>query len=175
MFAILFLSTFPNEEEFFESLLLGRREGYQDGKCYLFKEKKSIKAFEVFSKLMEQGYRGMYITRQHPDHVERKHGKIPMKIIWLSTSLGKDYVDPHNLGSLTSIVNSFVEEGKSVILLDGLEYLMINNEFSRILKFIEYVNEIIMQQRSILLISIDERAFGDRELALLERNAVIVR
>ncbi|MFQ6061520.1 MAG: DUF835 domain-containing protein, partial [Thermoplasmata archaeon] len=88
--------------------------------------------------------------------------------------LGKDYVDPHNLGSLTNLINRFVEDGaRTVILLDGLEYLMVNNDFSRLLNFIEYINEIVMQKKSLLLISIDQRALEARDLALLERNTKV--
>jgi archaellum biogenesis ATPase FlaH len=58
-------------------------------------------------------------------------------------------------------------------MLDGLEYLLVNNDFSRLLKFIEYINELVMQNSALLLISIDQRALDEREMALLERNAVV--
>ncbi len=97
------------------------------------------------------------------------------RVIWLSTTLGQDYVDPHNLGNLTNIVSAHLDEHpKSVILLDGLEYLMINNDFPRILKFVEYIHEIVMQRKALFLISLDQRAFEARELALLERNLATV-
>ena len=59
-----------------------------------------------------------------------------------------------------------------MILLDGIEYLMINNEFARILHFLEYVNEQIALRRAALILSVDERAFDAKELAYIERNTV---
>jgi len=59
-----------------------------------------------------------------------------------------------------------------VILLDGIEYLMINNDFARILHFLEYVNEQIALHRAALILSVDERAFDAKELAYIERNTV---
>ena len=54
------------------------------------------------------------------------------------------------------------------------EHLMINNDFPRVLKFIEHVNEIVMQKHALFLVSIDSRAFDPKELALLERNADVI-
>jgi hypothetical protein len=149
-------------------------EEIQAGHTYVVKEQKPKKAFDYFWRKVDNGYKGLLITRQHPDHVEKRSGPSDLKILWLSTTLGKSYVDPHNLGSLTNIISRFVEEnGKTVIMLDGLEYLLVNNDFSRLLKFIEYINELVMQNSALLLISIDQRALDEREMALLERNAVV--
>ncbi|HYM39913.1 MAG TPA: DUF835 domain-containing protein, partial [Thermoplasmata archaeon] len=68
---------------------------------------------------------------------------------------------------------NFVSDGpRAVILLDGLEYLMINNDFPRILHFLEYVNEQVAMKRAVLILSVDDRAFEPKELALIERNTV---
>lgn len=163
------------EDDFFRALVFGKKKEIEDGRSYLMKERKPDKALRHFQRLVDQGYRGMYITRQHPNNVAKKIGTAGFKLVWLSTTLGRDYVDPHNLTSLSNLVNAFIKESrKCAILLDGLEYLMINNDFQRILKFIEYVNEMIMENRAILLLSVDDRAFESKELALLERNAVVM-
>ena len=49
---------------------------------------------------------------------------------------------------------------------------MINNDFARILHFLEYVNEQIALHRAALILSVDERAFDAKELAYIERNTV---
>lgn len=163
-------------DDLFNKLVFGETTGTtKPGYTYVIKEQRPKKAFTHFWEKMEDGYKGLLITRQHPDHVEKKHGPAELKILWLSTTLGKSYVDPHNLGSLTNIISRFVDDGpRTVIMLDGLEYLLVNNDFSRLLKFIEYINEIVMQKKSLLLISIDQRALDDREMALLERNAEVI-
>ncbi|MFQ6106640.1 MAG: DUF835 domain-containing protein [Thermoplasmata archaeon] len=170
------LSTDNTTDDLFRNLFLGRgKQVFKEGHSYFLREKRHERALEYLTRLMEDGYASLYITRRHPDHIERRRGRDGMKVIWLSTTLGRDYVDPHNLGSLTNIVRNFIEKvGRAAILLDGLEYLMINNDFPRILKFIEFVNEIVMQKKALFLVSIDPRAFDPRELALLERNADVV-
>lgn len=170
------LSVNDRTDELFRNLLLGKgKQVLKAGHSYFLREKRHEKALECISQLMEDGYSSLYITRRHPDHIERKRGRDGIKVIWLSTTLGRDYVDPHNLGSLTNLITGFIEKvDKAAILLDGLEYLMINNDFSRVLKFIEFVNEIVMQKKALFIVSIDSRAFDSRELALLERNADVI-
>ncbi|MCJ2512453.1 MAG: DUF835 domain-containing protein [Candidatus Thermoplasmatota archaeon] len=176
MLPLLVLSIDNATDELFRDLFLGRgKYVLKEGHSYFLREKRHERALEYLTELMDDGYAGLYITRRHPDHIPRKRGRDGMKVIWLSTTLGRDYVDPHNLGSLTNLISSFMDKGsKAAILLDGLEYLMINNDFPRVLKFIEYVNEIVMQKKALFLVSIDPRAFEPKELALLERNADVI-
>jgi hypothetical protein len=162
------------KDNLFEELFSGESK-FRPGHSYLIKGRKTERALQFFVDLVNRGFEGLHITRQHPDHVDQRKFENSPKVIWLSSTLGKDYVDPHNLGSLTAMIHEFVESSeKSVIFVDGLEFLMINNDFSRIIKFIEYVNETVMQNKAVLFLAIDERVFVERELAILERNLEIV-
>jgi len=164
-----------DEDELFTSLLFGRRKELEDGRSYVVKEKKPETGLALFLSLVEKGYRPLLITRQHPNHVRKAHIGVDIRAIWLSTTLGKDYIDPHNLNALTNEILAHIGGGgKSVVLLDGVEYLMINNDPPRLWKFVEYVNEVVAQTSAVLLISVDDRAFEPRDLALLERNAVVL-
>ena len=153
-----------DEDELFTSLLFGGGKELEDGRSYVVKEKKPERGLALFLNLVE-----------HPNHVRKGHIGVDIRAIWLSTTLGKDYFDPHNLTALTNVVVAHIGGGgKSAILLDGLEYLMINNEPARLWKFVEYLNEVVAQTSAILLISVDERTFEPRDLALLERNSVVI-
>lgn len=163
------------EDELLHTLLFGARRQLEDGRAYVVKERKPGKALQHLERLVKQGHAPLYITRQHPNHVPKRIGDRDIRVVWLSTTLGHDYVDPHNLNILTNLITAFVtEQDASVVLLDGLEYLMLNNEYPRILKFLEFVNEAIVTRPAVLLISVDERAFDRREMALLERTATVV-
>lgn len=165
----------PREDDLFEKIAFGERRGLEVGRTYVVKERKPGGGWTQFSAALDDGFEGLYVTRQHPNHVEKKHGPKTLKVVWLSTTLGRDYVDPHNLGALTNLVNAFTEAPRrSIILMDGLEYLLINNDFPRILKFVEYLKEIVMQRQCVLVLSVDDRAFDPREMAFLERNSVLL-
>jgi len=170
-----FLLLVAGEDELFQSLLFGRRKEPEEGRSYIIKERKPDGAMSHFVKMLGRGYSGLVITRQHPDNVLRKYNLNGVRLVWLSTTLGKDYIDPHNLSSITNVAGLFLQDsGKSAMLLDGIEYLMVHNDFGRVLKFVEYLNELVMQRQAVLFISLDDRAFEPRQIALLERNAAVL-
>lgn len=163
------------EDELFRQLVFGQARELEAGRSYLVKERKPGKAWSHFAHTLDNGYEGLYVTRQHPNHVEKRHGPKTLKVVWLSTTLGRDYVDPHNLGALANMINAFTESPRrTIILLDGLEYLMINNDYNRIIKFIEYLHEIVMQKQCIFILSVDDRAFDTKQMAFVERNTVLL-
>jgi pentatricopeptide repeat protein len=164
-----------NEDELFRQLAFGEPPRLEGGRSYLVKERKPGKAWDLFDRMLGEGYEGMYVTRQHPNHVENAHGPRTLKVVWLSTTLGRDYVDPHNLSALTNLINGFIESSRrAIILIDGLEYMRLNNDADRVLKFLEYLDEIVMHRQGILILSLDARAFDARELAFIERNSVVL-
>ncbi len=119
---------------------------------------------------------GLIITRQYPGDIRSQFYIQTTPIIWLSTVAGEDNLDPAKLSLLTDMIVNFMERSQNgVILVDGIEYLMTSNEFSRVLMVIDRWSEIAMTSSSRLIISLDPRAFESRELALLESNKEIIR
>lgn len=96
-------------------------------------------------------------------------------MLWLSHTPGKDHHNPTSIGTLATIISSFIERyDRCVVLIDGLEYLVINNGFQQVLRFAEHINEQVMQSKSSVLMPISPNAFSEKELALLERNMEVI-
>ena len=57
-----------------------------------------------------------------------------------------------------------------MLLLDGLEYLISNNAFNPVLRFLRRLIDKISETESILLISVSPKAINEQELKLLERE-----
>ncbi len=148
----------------------------EKGVCYLVKEKKPEVSYRLFEVLMEQRLPGLVVTRQYPDRVRRERELSDARIIWLSHTPGEDFHNPTAIGTLAKVLQKFIEDngGEGVILLDGLEFLIINNGFLQTLMFVEHVNEFIMQQRGILLLPVSPDTLEEKELALLERNVKVL-
>ncbi len=86
-----------------------------------------------------------------------------------------DHHNPTSIGTLVTVISSFIERyRKCVVLIDGLEYLVINNGFQQVLRFVEHINEQVMQSASTVIIPISPSAFSEQELALLERNIEVI-
>jgi len=99
------------EDELLKDLLFGKKKDLEEGRAYLMKEKKPEKALSAFQRAVDAGWRPMYITRQHPNHIVRRRGEKEIRVVWLSTTLGNDYIDPHNLNSLSNLIANFVNDG----------------------------------------------------------------
>lgn len=158
------------------SLGVSRKYGLMPGRCYVVEEAPPSISFDAFTNLVsttDRGERiaGLAVTRQHPDLVRQKYGLEKTPILWLATRAGEGVVSPTNLGILTQTMVKFVaDNGSGVIILDGIEYLVSNNDFNKVLKVIDQVHDHVSQSGSRLILPIDPRAFEPRELALLERN-----
>jgi len=143
----------------------------REGAIYLVKERKPLMSYQIFEKGLSGGLPGLCVTRQYPERLKEKFVLQNARLVWLSHTPGKDHHNPTNIGTLATMMTSFIERyNRSICLLDGLEYLVINNGFQQVLKLTELVNEQVMQSESIVIIPISENAFSEKELALLERN-----
>ncbi len=154
-----------------------RKYSLAPGKCYVIEEAPPSISFDAFANMIstsdEEGGKtvGLAVTRQHPDMLKEKYGLDNTPIYWLATRAGENVLSPTNLGILTHNLIKFIEDTTNgVILLDGLEYLVSNNDFNKVLKVIDQVNDHISQSTCRLILPVDPRAFEARELALLERN-----
>src|SRR5437867_8028880 len=78
------------EDELLKDLLFGKKKDLEEGRAYLVKEKKPERALAVFQQAIDAEWRPLYITRQHPNHVIRRRGDKDIRIVWLSTTLGKE-------------------------------------------------------------------------------------
>ncbi len=159
-----------------EGVRTGLPMDIEKGVCYLVKEKKPDVSYRLFEVLLEQKLPGLVVTRQYPERVRRERGLADARIIWLSHTPGEDFHNPTAIGTLAKVLQKFIEDngGEGVILLDGLEFLIINNGFLQTLMFVEHVNEFIMQHRGILLLPVSPDTLEEKELALLERNLKVL-
>ncbi len=144
----------------------------QRGYCYLVKEAKPLVSSRLFEDFTEHS-QGLYVTRMHPPRLKEMLNLRDSAVIWLSHTPGKNNCNPTALSGLTKHLFGVLKE-KGIVLLDGLEYLVIQNGFDHTLKFVEHLNEFNMQNKGVVLIPINPFAFSPKDLALLERNLEVL-
>lgn len=156
---------------------ISRKYSIRAGRSYVVTEAPPHISFDAFVNLVSTAANGngkmtgLAVTRQHPDLVREKYALENTPIYWLATRTGDKVISPTNLGILTHTLVKFIEDvPEGVILLDGMEYLVSNNDFTKVLRMIDQVNDNISQSGCMMIIPIDPRAFDKRQLALLERN-----
>jgi hypothetical protein len=142
------------------------------GYSYLVEERTPSLCFEVFKDLVTHGYQGLCITRTMPNKVRSQYGLEKTPILWLTrVADSKDTLRPYPVGKISETVQLFISAGKNtVVLLDGVEYLVMHNDFKTVLTSLQDLNEYIAQHDSILILPADAEAMEPRQFALLRRD-----
>ena len=152
-------------------------EGFpvEKGFIYLVKEKRPNISFAMYNEATRHGAKGMLVAREHPNRLKQMHEFEAAKILWLTRRVGMDHIDPTELSLLSLEISKFVEStAKSVVLLEGLEYIITQNDFESVLRFVNHLHDFVLAHDNAVIIVIDPRVLSTRELALLERSARIV-
>lgn len=145
------------------------------GFIYLVKEKRPNIAFAVFNEAVSHGAMGMLVVREHPNRLRQMHSFNATKILWLTRRVGVDHIDPTELSLLSLEITKFVGTAqKSVVLLEGIEYIITQNDFESVLRFVNHLHDFVLAHDSAVIIVIDPRVLSTRELALLERSGRVV-
>ncbi|NLX48004.1 MAG: DUF835 domain-containing protein [Euryarchaeota archaeon] len=145
------------------------------GRAYLFEMETPDRMFESAVHEMNGGMSAFFIARTHPDQLRARYRLTHTPIIWLATTPGPDRVNPSNVQMLMHMTTEFVRRAPSVIALEGLEYLMVNNDLNRVLKFLGQLRDEVIVEGSILLVAVDARTLTDRQRAILERELEVIK
>lgn len=155
-------------------ILLDTEQKYQldFGISYLLKEETPRKSFDIFKDFVSHGTFGLCITRTHPKRIQKLFNLEKTPMVWLSKiDEGESSISGSNLGALVHTINQFIEKSvKSIVILDGLEYLITINGFDRTILYLYDLIESIMVNESILIIPVHENALSRKELSILERT-----
>ena len=139
--------------------------------CYILLERKPEKAFEVFCDLVTHGIPGFIISREYPQKVRRGYRLAKTPILWLSRSEVENTINPDDLSKLGYIVGDFTRKCReSVILLDGLEYLVTQTGFQTVLTYLQELKDIVVMNNSRLLIPLHKDTVSLKEYSMLEKE-----
>ena len=142
---------------------------------YIILEKEAGKSLEIFLDLVTHGVPGFVISRKHPEKFKRKHKLVKTPVLWLSRTERENTLNPDDLHKLNYIVSDFTRKsGESVILLDGLEYLITQLGFDTVLKCVQDLRDLIVVNNSRLIIPFHKETLSPREYSGLEREFQIL-
>lgn len=119
---------------------------------------------------------GLVITREFPDSIRKKYNLQVTPIIWLTESPGERRIAPTSLAVITDTVVRFMESNpNSIAIFEGIEYIVTYNEFRKVLRSLDSLNETAWMTKGRLLLAVNPKAFDEKELALLERDRKVLR
>ncbi len=137
---------------------------------YLILEERSAMSYKLFKMKIMEGMPGYCVTRTFPEKIREKYelGEVP--ILWLSNVAKEEAVRPKDLEKLSLSLEEFLAKAGGIILLDGIEYLITNNNFITVLKLIQSLRDQAAINRSILLLSINPSTMDIHQINLLKRE-----
>ena len=148
---------------------------------YMVEEGRPKLSLDLFSHEVKEGMPCLLVSHMYPkvliSALDEKTQKLMENVpnIWLSSQMEEDCINPTDIGILVDKVIGFIEDNEhSVVMLDGIEYLSVNNDFQKVMKAVSRINETVMQFDSIMIIPLEPRAFETNELALLERDMEMI-
>lgn len=120
--------------------------------------------------------RGLMVTRAFPEEVRQQFGLHTTPIVWLTESVGELRIAPTSLAVLTDALMRFMENNhNSIVLVEGLEYAVTFNDFRKVLRSLDLLNETAWITKARLIIAVNPNAFDEKERALLERDRTVLR
>jgi predicted hydrocarbon binding protein len=149
-----------------------RKYNLESGYSYLIKEEIPDQAFDIFVDSAKHGLPSLCVTREFPEKVKERYDLKGIPFLWLSMDQEKTYSrEPSNLALLYSDMKTFITENEGcVVILSGIEYLISQNGFQKVLKLVQHLNDKIAVSDSTLLVPISPLTVSEMELKLLEKE-----
>jgi hypothetical protein len=147
----------------------------EPGNICIVMGKRADRAFQLYRAFKEGGREVAVFARMHPERLEREFGIPPSSVTWLSNVNGPRVIAPQSMGMLTdSIVRLYEKDSGPVVILEGIEYLMAQNDFGKVLKMFDFIYEMVAMRQGLLILPLDPQAFSEKELAYITREALVV-
>jgi isoleucyl-tRNA synthetase len=142
----------------------------KDSYTYLIKESKSRNTYKLFGESIAKGKKGLCITRVYPGKVRDEHSIEDVPIYWLSNVSRENCIRPKDLEKLSYSVDRFIRDGNAIVLLEGLEYLITNNNFISVLRLIQTLKDDVAMRHAILLLPVGLKALDSHQMSLIEKE-----
>lgn len=131
-------------------------------------------AYDWLKAVVRKGVPGVVMSTTFPDKLKREY-ELPdgVELYWLSdTSPGPRTLDPRRLDfEIMRALSNFVKNNKGgALVLEGLEYLVVENSFDRVLKFIKKVNDLASVHDATMFVPVTPTGLGPEEMTLLRKE-----
>ncbi len=145
----------------------------EEGLNYLVIDKDPATSYSWFLGILRRERPGLCMTTSFPEKVVKEYRLETAEMYWLSdTNPGPKTLDPRRLEfEVIRALSNFAKAKKGgAIILDGLEYLVVENTFDKTFKFIKRVNDLCSVHGTTFIVPITPGALGPDELTMLRNE-----
>lgn len=145
----------------------------ENNKIYLVKEDEENHAHELFIDTLNKGYAGLGIVREDPRKIKKKYNLQKTSFIWLTKTKIEGMPAETDINALFNFISAFVKKSsKSVILIDRLDYILSENEFSKVIKIIYSLKDLVLANNCIIILSVDPDLISETSLKSIEAETI---
>ncbi|RLF81263.1 hypothetical protein DRN32_01330 [Thermococci archaeon] len=114
----------------------------------------------------------LVVSRTKKELWVKKYQLEPDKFIWLSRLEGEDIGDPTKLHVIQDVILRFLIEkgGRAVVYFEGIEYLILYNDFSSVAKFLFSLKDHVISNESMLILYLPPNALDMTQETILLRE-----
>ncbi len=134
-------------------------------------------AFSMLKTLVSLGAQGLVLSTTYPSKLKKTYGLNNIEIRWFTDTTSEEgTIDPKRLEfEATRTISNFIKEMETaVILIDGLEYLVVENGFDNVLRFIKKINDISSVNGATLIMSVNPKSMSQDELTVLMKDFDVI-
>ncbi|TLZ62291.1 MAG: DUF835 domain-containing protein [Methanobacteriota archaeon] len=145
----------------------------ETGYNYLVVAPENDLALEWFHSIAKRHVPGLAMSTTFPDKLRKQYGFEGVDLYWLTdTETSPKAIDPKRIDfEMMRALSNFIKKTKGgAVLLDGLEYLIVENSFERVLKLIKKVNDLASVHEVTFIVPVTAGSLGSDELTLLRKE-----
>ncbi|MCK4443893.1 MAG: DUF835 domain-containing protein, partial [Thermoplasmata archaeon] len=118
---------------------------------------------------------GLCMSTTFPEKLRKEFEISGDNLFWLSdtvTDPSVKTIDPKRLDFelMRTVSNFFKESPKGVVMIDGIEYLVVENGFDRVLRFVKKINDLASVNDATIFVPLTPSALGEDEFAMLRKE-----
>jgi PAS domain S-box-containing protein len=146
-----------------------------EGNSYLIPDKNNTSAIDLFVDLTTSGYNGLFITRANPELVKSMIPSSDIQVALLSQKKLGGFENIPNPDALIKKIEEFsMKNRESVILLDGIHYLLTRFSFEKFIEALFQINEMMVKNKSILFTRFDPSLVDINKMAIIENELQVL-
>ena len=146
-----------------------------DKACLLVEERKPERAYDLLLERLSRGSAGLVISRTYPDEIKERYGLERTPVIWLANQPGQDRVEPGNISIIENMISDFIRKTDgATIMLDGIEFLISENDTADVLKMLYSVADEATIGNAVIIIALNPCVLEPSEIAFFERDFEVV-
>lgn len=148
-----------------------------EGRSYLIEEARPQRAYELVSEEIDRGVRALIFSRNNPDAVRDRLGGRQAEIYWLTEheAKGSATVLP-SLEKIVMLVEDHIhKDGRSLVMLDDLHYLISNASFESVIRFVRSLVDQVSERQAVFMVSVSPDSLKVQERSVLEREMEPIR